>query len=72
VRQGFEAAVAKEAAGALNRVDRAENARQHLPRIGVGLQRQKIGVQPVEVLVALHEELGYDVVHLAHGDLFPG
>src|SRR3712207_2791956 len=57
----------QEAAGALDRVDRPEDAGQPLPRVRVLLQGDQVGVELVEVLVALHQELFDDVVQTVHG-----
>ena len=57
----------QEAAGALDRVDRPENAGQQLLRPGLLFQRHKITVQLVQVLVALHEKLLDDVAQLVQG-----
>ena len=62
----LEPVVGQEAAGALDRVDRAEHAAEQVPAGGVLLERDQVVVQLVEVLVALDEELLDDLVHLVH------
>ena len=56
----------EEAAGALDRVDRPEDAGQPLAGVRVLLQGDQVRVQLVEVLVALHQELFDDVVQTVH------
>jgi hypothetical protein len=62
----LQLAEGEEAAGALDRVDRAEDAGEQVARPGVLLERDEVGVERVEVLVALHEKLLDDLVHLVH------
>ena len=57
----------QEAAGALDRVDRPEDARQPLAGVGVLLEGDQVGVELVEVLVTLDQELLDDVVQTVHG-----
>lgn len=56
----------EEAAGALDGVDPAEDAGQEDGVARVALQRQQIGIQRVDDLVALDEELLDDVSRLIH------
>jgi hypothetical protein len=61
----------QEAARALDRVDRPEDAGQELPGVRVLLEGQEIPVELVEVLVRLDQELGDDLVHRFHRRLTP-
>jgi hypothetical protein len=65
VRDRLEPAEAEEAAGALDRVDRAEHAPKGLPRAGILLERHEVAVELVEVLAALDQELPDDIGHVA-------
>src|SRR5205807_6433991 len=56
----------EEAARPLDRVNRAEHARQQLVRVGFLLERDQVTVEAVQVLVALHEELLDDLVNAVH------
>ena len=62
----LQAVERQEAAGALDRVDRPEDARQPLARVRLLLQGDEVRVQLVEVLVALDQELLDDVVQTVH------
>ena len=66
MRHPFELTEAKEPTGTLDRVDGAEDARERLRCTRILFQRDQIRVEPVEVLVALHEELAYSIVQVAH------
>ena len=59
----LELAERQEAAGALDGVDRAEDAGEELALTRALLQVDQVAVELVEVLVALHEELLDDLVH---------
>jgi hypothetical protein len=65
----LQAVERQEAAGPLDRVDRAEDARQPLAGVGLLLEGDQVGVQLVEVLMTLDEELLDDVVQTVHGAL---
>ena len=67
VRDLLEPVEGQEAAGALDRVDRPEDAGQPLAGVGVLLEGDQVGVQLVEVLVTLDQELLDDVVQTVHG-----
>jgi hypothetical protein len=67
----LQLAEGKEAARALDRVDRAEDAAQQLSRAGLALERDQVAVELVQVLVALHEELLDDLVDLIHRGCLP-
>src|SRR6185312_16374746 len=56
----------QEAARALDRVDRAEDAGQPLARVGLLLEGDEVRVQLVEVLMTLDQELLDDVVQSVH------
>jgi hypothetical protein len=71
VRDLLEPVEGEEPTGALDRVDRPEDAGETVPRTGVLLQCDQVLVQLVEVLVTLHEELLDDVVQTFHACLFP-
>src|SRR5207237_191699 len=58
--------VAQEAARALDGVDGAENARQPFAMLRLGLQRDEVAVELIEVFVTLDEKLLDDVVQLGH------
>ena len=64
--EDLELAERQEAAGAFDRVNRAENALEQ--RVGVRflLERNKVAIELVEILVAFHEELAHDLVELVH------
>jgi hypothetical protein len=62
----LQAVERQEAAGPLDGVDRAENAREALARVGLLLEGDQVGVQLVEVLVRLDQELLDDVVQTVH------
>ena len=62
----LEAVERQEAAGPLDGVDRAEDAREALARVGLLLEGDQVGVQLVEVLVTLDQELLDDVVQTVH------
>ncbi len=66
MRQDLKLAEREEATGALDRVNRAEDALEQ--RVGVGflLKRDQVTIELIEVLVALHEELAHDLVELVH------
>ncbi len=66
VGHGLEAVERQETAGSLDRVNRAEDARQQLPRLRLLLESHEVAVELVQVLVALHEELLDDLVHPVH------
>ena len=68
VGQLLQPAEGEEAARALDGVDRPEDAGQQLAGAGVLLQGEQVAVELVEVLVALHEELGHDLVDRFHAD----
>jgi hypothetical protein len=67
VGQRLQAAERQEAAGALDRVDRAEDARDQIAGARVLLQRDEVPVDLVQVLMALHEELADDLTKVFHG-----
>ena len=67
VRDLLEPVEGEEAAGALDGVDRPEDAGQPLAGVGLLLEGDQVGVQLVEVLVALDQELLDDVVQTVHG-----
>jgi hypothetical protein len=66
VGERFELAEREEAAGALDRVDGAEDALQQ--RVGVRLpfERDKIAIELIEILVTLYEKLVHDLLELVH------
>ena len=66
VRDLLEPVEGQEAAGALDGVDRPEDAGQPLAGVGVLLEGDQVGVQLVEVLVTLDQELLDDVVQTVH------
>jgi hypothetical protein len=64
----FQFVEAQKSAGALDGVNRAKHAAQRIAVLGILLQPDQFPVQPVQVLVTLHQELFYDfAVALAHG-----
>ncbi len=64
--EDFELAESEEPARSFDRVDRAEDALQQRMRVGFLLEGDKISVELIEVLVALHEEFAHDLVELVH------
>jgi hypothetical protein len=64
VRELAQPIEAQEPCGSLDGVDRAEDARQHLRRAGIPLELDELVVEPVEVLIALQEELLDDLIDL--------
>jgi len=70
MRDLFEMRKAEEAAGALDRVDRAEDARERVPVVGTRLQHHELVVEPVQVLVTFRQEFADDVVKFIHRSVF--
>ena len=64
VRELTQTIEAQEACGPLDRVDGSEDAREHLGRARISLELEELVVEPVEVLVALQEELLDDLIDL--------
>ena len=61
--QFFEATETKKATGALDGMDRAENAGQRVPIIGVLLEGDEFGVKLIEALQAFGQKFSDDFVH---------
>ena len=66
VREGTELGEAEEAAVALDRVDRAKNARQPLWIVGVFLQRDQVAVELIKALARLDEKFLDEFAVVAH------
>ena len=62
---------AEKAARPLHRMDGAEDRGDDLTVAGVLLEQQELLVEPVEVLVALDQELLHQAVKVAHGASVP-
>ena len=60
--EALEPAEGQETAGSLDGVDRAEDAAQYVARAGLALERDKVLIKLIEVLVALDQELTDDLL----------
>ncbi|GEO99550.1 hypothetical protein GCM10007887_35710 [Methylobacterium haplocladii] len=63
MRQGFEARQAEEPAGSLDGVDQAEDVSQDRLVVGILLEFHELGIDGIEMLGALGEELAKQIVH---------
>src|SRR4029453_3876756 len=64
VSDPLEATEAEEPARPLDRMNRAEDAGEHVAGAGVALQGEQVAAQPMQALDALDQELRDDLVHL--------
>jgi hypothetical protein len=64
VSHPLEVSEGEEAGGALDRVDRAEHAREHFEVTRRTFQGHEVAVELIQILVALDEELVDDFAHL--------
>jgi hypothetical protein len=66
VRDGFEFCESEESTGALDRVNRTENAGERAAIAGIFFQVDQLAVEEVEIFAALDQELADDVI--AHAE----
>ena len=66
VRDRFEFCEAEKSAGALDRVDRAENAGKRGAIAGIFFEIDQLAVEEIEIFTALDQELADDVI--AHAE----
>ena len=66
MRDRAEGLELEEPRRALDRVDGAEDVRQHVPVPGILFEDDQIAVELIEVLVTLDQELAQHFVHFAH------
>ena len=63
MRHRLEFAIAEEAAAALERMDRAEDAGEGLLRAGILLEYNQVAIEAIQVLIALDQEFFDDLIH---------
>ena len=63
VGQSFETGQSKKAAGALDRMDEAKDVAEDFDVVRLALEAHELGVNAIEILVGLGQELAKQVVH---------